>query len=45
MSTILTDHLLRVELRSKGLKRAAEFTWERCADQTAKVYEYAKGAC
>ena len=40
--TMLTDHSLRLELKRKGLNRANEFSWKRCADQTAKVYEYAK---
>ncbi len=35
---VLTDQALRTELGERGLKRAAEFTWEKCANQTAQVY-------
>jgi len=41
MSTILSDHSLREELRRKGLARAAEFSWKRCAELTAGVYHLA----
>lgn len=41
MSTILSDHSLREDLRRKGLKRAAEFSWKRCAALTADVYHVA----
>ena len=41
MSTILSDHSLREELRRKGLMRAAEFSWKRCAELTARVYHVA----
>jgi glycosyltransferase involved in cell wall biosynthesis len=43
MSTILSDHSLREELRRKGLMRAAEFSWKRCAELTAAVYHAATG--
>ncbi len=43
MSTILSDHSLREELRRKGLMRAAEFRWEKCAELTAEVYHLAAG--
>jgi len=43
MSTILSDHSLREELRRKGLIRAAEFSWKRCAELTAEVYHLAAG--
>ena len=43
MSTILSDRSLREELRRKGLVRAAEFSWKRCADQTAQAYHVAAG--
>jgi glycosyltransferase involved in cell wall biosynthesis len=43
MSTILSDHSLREELKRKGLMRAAEFSWKRCAELTAKVYHLAAG--
>ena len=41
MSTILSDHSLREELRRNGLMRAAEFSWKRCAELTAEVYHLA----
>jgi len=41
MTTILADHSLREELRLKGLRRSAEFTWKRCADLTAQIYHVA----
>jgi len=36
---LLHDQVLRKELREKGLKRAAEFTFLNTARQTLKVYE------
>ena len=44
MSTILSNHALREELARKGLKRAQQFSWKRCADLTAELYETAAGA-
>jgi glycosyltransferase involved in cell wall biosynthesis len=41
MSRILSEHSLREELRKRGLKRAAEFSWTKCADLTAGVYHLA----
>jgi glycosyltransferase involved in cell wall biosynthesis len=41
MCTILSDHSLREELSRKGLMRAAEFSWKRCAELTANVYHVA----
>ena len=38
ISTIVSDRSLREELRRKGLSRAAEFSWKRTAELTAKVY-------
>lgn len=38
---VLSDDALASELSRKGLKRAASFTWDRCADQTARVLEQA----
>ena len=40
---VLADESLRQELREKGLKRAARFTWEKCARQTAQVYSMVLG--
>lgn len=41
--TILSDHSLREELRQKGLMRAAQFSWKKCAEMTAGVYHVAAG--
>jgi len=35
---LLGDAALRERLRAAGLARAAEFSWERCARETAAVY-------
>jgi glycosyltransferase involved in cell wall biosynthesis len=35
---VLGDQDMRERLRARGLQRAAEFTWERTAQQTADVY-------
>jgi len=39
MHRVLSDANLRDELRAKGLARAAQFTWERTAQETMKVYQ------
>jgi len=36
---LLGDAALRERLRAAGLLRAAQFSWERCARETAAVYE------
>jgi glycosyltransferase involved in cell wall biosynthesis len=41
MATILSDHSLRKELSGRGLARAAEFSWKKCAELTARVYHIA----
>jgi glycosyltransferase involved in cell wall biosynthesis len=38
------DESLRQKIADAGLRRAAEFTWERAARQTLEVYERAFGA-
>lgn len=38
MWKILDDGGLRLELRERGIRRAAEFSWERCAKETQAVY-------
>ena len=38
METIATDETRRAELRVRGLARAAHFSWERAARETAEVY-------
>lgn len=37
MQTVLRDSALSLRLRQKGIDRAREFTWERCARQTLDV--------
>ncbi len=39
IKSLLEDVNRREELRQRGLRRAAEFSWERTARQTAVVYE------
>lgn len=36
---VITDRALREELRAKGMKQAAKFSWERAASQTLRVYD------
>jgi glycosyltransferase involved in cell wall biosynthesis len=38
---LLGDAALRERLRAAGLERAAQFSWERCARETAAAYERA----
>ena len=42
---VLTNDGLRYEMIKKGLERVKEFTWERCARETLKVYEDVLGKC
>lgn len=39
MVQVLTDASLHTTLMARGLKRARQFTWERCARQTLRVLE------
>ncbi len=38
LKRVLSDDILRCELREKGLARSREFTWERTAKETVAVY-------
>jgi glycosyltransferase involved in cell wall biosynthesis len=38
LRSILEDEPLRESLREKGLRRAKEFTWARCAESTLNIY-------
>jgi hypothetical protein len=38
---VLTDAGLTRDLGARGLRRAAQFTWERTADATYAVYQQA----
>ncbi|WP_367343837.1 glycosyltransferase family 4 protein [Methanomethylovorans sp.] len=40
MLQLLQDDVLRSSLIQKGICRAAQFSWERCAKQTAQVYTH-----
>jgi glycosyltransferase involved in cell wall biosynthesis len=39
MRRIAHDASLRAQLGAKGVERAREFTWKRCAEETRKAYE------
>ncbi len=41
MASVLTSETLAADLRSKGLERARQFTWQRTARETLAVYEEA----
>ncbi|HEX7343631.1 MAG TPA: glycosyltransferase family 1 protein [bacterium] len=41
LERILTDRALRKDLIDKGRRRAASFTWARCAEKTYQVYQEA----
>ena len=40
LERVWRDSELRAMLRQKGLNRAAEFSWERCAQETLAVYQH-----
>ncbi len=40
---ILDDDALAHDLRQRGIQRAKQFSWERCADETIAVYRAAQG--
>ena len=44
MVRLATNEQLAEELVCEGRERAAEFTWQRCAEQTYRVYESAAGS-
>jgi glycosyltransferase involved in cell wall biosynthesis len=37
LARLMRDAVLRAELRARGLARAAQFTWRRCAEETLAV--------
>jgi glycosyltransferase involved in cell wall biosynthesis len=39
LESVLTNEALRRDLRERGLRRAAQFSWERAARETLLVYE------
>ncbi len=40
---LLSDQELRMELKQKGLRRAAQFSWDTCAQNTLNVLEQVSG--
>lgn len=40
---VLADKTLQASLRKKGLARSMQFSWEKCIDETLKVYESSIG--
>jgi glycosyltransferase involved in cell wall biosynthesis len=40
---VLSDRELAAEMSAKGLERAAQFSWEKCARQTVEVYRSVLG--
>jgi glycosyltransferase involved in cell wall biosynthesis len=38
LTRVLDDATLRADLRTRGLSRAAQFSWERAARETLEVY-------
>ncbi len=44
LESVLHDENHRAVLRDRGLKRAGEFSWEKCARQTLQVYAEVTGA-
>jgi glycosyltransferase involved in cell wall biosynthesis len=39
LDTVLKDKERRVEMKSKGLQHAAQFSWDRAARETLTVYQ------
>jgi glycosyltransferase involved in cell wall biosynthesis len=44
LARLAGDAALRAELRERGLARAAQFTWDRCATETLKILLAARNA-
>jgi glycosyltransferase involved in cell wall biosynthesis len=43
LERVMTDPRFAAELRDKGRKRAAEMSWDRCAEQTLAIFERIAG--
>ena len=41
METIVSNYALREQLKQKGVETVKNFTWEKCANETQKVYKKA----
>src|SRR4029077_5788406 len=39
MTQILSDPILAARLRGAGQSRASSFTWDRCAEETLRIFE------
>ncbi|MEI6328607.1 MAG: glycosyltransferase family 1 protein [Pseudanabaena sp. ELA645] len=39
MLNVLNDETLRDNLKQKGLERAKQFSWEKCANETVEIYK------
>jgi glycosyltransferase involved in cell wall biosynthesis len=39
MERVLTDFALRADLRTRGLARAREFSWERSIKRVREIYD------
>lgn len=39
MLTLLSNGKLRTNLKQKGLERAKQFSWSKCADETIEIYK------
>jgi glycosyltransferase involved in cell wall biosynthesis len=44
LRSVLTDRVRREQLEQNGVRWAATFTWERCADEAFAVLERALGS-
>jgi glycosyltransferase involved in cell wall biosynthesis len=44
LADVLTQPALQADLRARGLRRAAGFSWERCAAETLAVYAHVLAA-
>jgi glycosyltransferase involved in cell wall biosynthesis len=44
LGRLLESRALRADLADRGVRRAAEFSWERCARETLAVYETVAGS-
>ena len=43
LASLLTDEAAKQQLITRGLERAATFTWHAAAEKTAAVYRQARG--
>jgi alpha-1,3-rhamnosyl/mannosyltransferase len=43
MHAVIEDDALRLSLGRRGIARAAQFSWRRCAEQTVDVYRRVTG--